>query len=44
MTWLIYLLGILLIVVFGLATWRSLDHRADQAAWERLTAEQTGRS
>ena len=42
MTWLIYLLGILLIVIVGLAGWRSLDHRADQAAWERLTTEQAG--
>lgn len=44
MTWLIYLLGILLIVFFGLAGWRSLDHRADQAAWERLIARQAGES
>ena len=41
-TVLIYLLGILLIVIVGLAGWRSLDRRADQAAWKRLTTEQTG--
>jgi hypothetical protein len=40
MTWLIYLLGILLVVVVGLAVWRALDHRADQMAWERLIAGQ----
>ena len=42
MTWLIYLLGMLLVGISGLAAWRALDHRADQAAWERLTAEQAG--
>jgi hypothetical protein len=42
MLWLIYLLGILFIVVVGLAGWRALDRRADQTAWERLTAAQAG--
>ena len=42
MTWLIYLPGVLFVVIVGLAVWRALDHRADQAAWERLTAGQAG--
>jgi hypothetical protein len=42
MTWLIYLLGILLILIVGLAVWRALDHGADHAAWERLIAGQAG--
>lgn len=40
MTWLFYLLGILLVVIIGLAAWRALDHRADQVAWESLIAGQ----
>ena len=42
MTWLIYPIGMLLVVVVGLAVWRLLDHRADRVAWKRLTAGQTG--
>ncbi|MGF1615307.1 MAG: DUF6544 family protein [Gammaproteobacteria bacterium] len=42
MTWLIYLLGILLVGIVSLAGWRALDHRVDQAAWERLIAAQAG--
>ena len=42
MSWFIYLPGILLVVMVGLAVSRALDHRADQVAWERLTAGQAG--
>jgi hypothetical protein len=42
MTWLFCLLGILLVVIIELATWRALDHRAEQVAWESLIAGQAG--
>lgn len=43
-SWLIYMLGILLVVIVGLAAWRALDHGSEQAAWERLISRQAGES
>ena len=39
MSWLTYLFGVMIIVIVSLTGWRVLDRRADQAAWERLTAK-----
>lgn len=38
MTWLIYPLAFLAVLVLAMVAWRHLDHRADRAAWAELEA------